>query len=522
MGGRERCNRPDTRGDLGCVMTEFTPDVPLVFYDNDYHESTSSSAITVVNPATEEPEGVLAACDPAEVERVVGHAAAARPAWAGLSASERARHLHAIADSIETRLFEDTATLLTSEHGKPYPEATGELANTTGVFRYYAELARHDAGVLPAPTHAGSHQFARYFPYGVSAHITPSNFPLLILSWTLAASLAAGNTAVVKPSEAASLSTLRFMAHFRDLPTGVVSCVTGRGETGRALVESPGTDVVAFTGTREAARDVAAACARRMKPCVIEAGGNDPMVVTATAPLEVAIPGAVTAAFHLSGQVCTGTERFYVHEAVHDEFVAGLVEGARALRVGNGLESSEIGPLVSEAARDRVAGLVEAAVADGASVACGGRVPPDRERGWFYEPTVLTGVTHEMSVVAEEVFGPVAPVCEVASMREAIRLANDSSYGLGASVFTTSFEEAFRAYDRLEAGLVWVNNPLIDNDALPFGGWKQSGVGRELGRAGLDAFRQAKAGVIDWDPGVQDWWYPYPDGWFYGTPGQRF
>lgn len=503
-------------------MTAFDPDARQLFSDNDYRAARSSGSIEVVNPATEATVGTVADCDAEEVGAVVERATAAAADWRGLPPATRASHLHDVADAIERADPEPVAALMTREHGKPYPEATGELANAPAAFRYYAELARHDAGRIPGSTAAGSFQFVREFPYGVSVHLTPSNFPVLLACWTVAASVAAGNAAVVKPSPATPLSTLRFMEHFRALPAGLVSCVTGGGETGEALVRSPGTDVVAFTGGVGAAREVSAACGEQLMPCVIEAGGNDPLLVTEHAPLDVAVAGAATAAFHLSGQVCTGAERLYVHEAVHDAFVAGLVERARDLRVGDGLSDSEIGPLVSEAARDGVSRLVDAAVADGATVECGGRVPPDRETGWFYEPTVLTGVTPEMDVFSEEVFGPVAPVCAVGSFDEAVDLANRSEYGLGASVFTTDLREAMAAYESLEAGQVWVNDPMIDNEAAPFGGWKLSGLGRELGRAGLAAFRRTKTGVIDWDPEIKDWWYPYPDDWFYDTDGERF
>jgi acyl-CoA reductase-like NAD-dependent aldehyde dehydrogenase len=257
-----------------------------------------------------------------------------------------------------------------------------------------------------------------------------------------------------------------------------------------------------------------------MKPCIVEAGGSDPMIISAHAPLDVAAAGATTAAFHLSGQVCTSTERLYVVDAVHDAFVEQFAVRARALRVGHGLGQAEIGPLVSEAARAKVMRLVDDARGKGAVAVTGGRIAPAAGPGWFYEPTILTGVTHDMAIVREECFGPVACVVRVADFAQALAMANDSSFGLGACVFTTSLEEAMEAAERLEAGMVWVNNPLIDNDALPFGGWKSSGLGRELARQGLDAFRRSKMVIIDHKPQVQDWWYPYPDSWFY-RPGGR-
>jgi len=503
-------------------MTDFDPFGRQFFFGNAYHPAGQGGGThDVINPATRAREGAIAMGTPEEAEDILRRAREAQKEWGALDELTRAGYLHEVADSIAVN-HEEAARLMVLEQGKPYPEATGEIANVGGCFRYFAEMARDSGGMLPGTTQAGSFQFARYFPYGVSVHIVPYNFPILLMSWTVAASLAAGNSCVVKPSELTSLSTLKFMENFRNLPAGLVSCITGGGETAQALIRSRQSDVVAFTGSVATARKVNVACAEQLKPCIIEAGGSDPMIVSSEAQLDVAVAGATTAAFHLSGQICTSTERFYVHDAVHDQFVEGLADMARKLRVGNGMEISEIGPLVTEAARDKVARLVDGAVADGARLVCGGRVPPGRNIGWFYEPTVLTEVTPQMDIMREELFGPVAAICRVGSFEEALERANDSAFGLGASLFTTSLEEAMEAYERLEAGMVWVNNPLIDNDALPFGGWKNSGLGRELSRLGLDAFRQTKMGVIDWKPKVQDWWYPYSDTWFGSTEGSRF
>ena len=502
--------------------TAFDPATPCLFAGNSYRAPLSTERATILDPASQETVGQVARCGLADVEAVVAEAGAAQKAWKKLDAKSRTAALHRLADSIEQGDFHDVAVLMVREMGKPYPEATGELANCAGIFRYYAEMARDEAGKVAGTTQAGSFQYSRYEPYGVSVHIMPFNFPILLMCWTLAASLAAGNACIVKPAEATTLCTLKFMAHFQVLAPGLVSCLPGGAETAQALIASKGTHAVVFTGGVAAGRKVAVACAELMKPCVIEAGGSDPMIISAEAPLDVAVPGAVTAAFHLSGQICTSAERFYVHEAVHDDFVAGFAAAAKKLRIGPGLEKSEIGPLVSEAARDKVMRLVDGALAAGATAVCGGRVPPDFNTGWFYEPTILTGVTPDMQILREEVFGPVASICKVGSFEEALALANDSDFGLGASVFTTSLPEAMKATETLEAGMVWVNNPLIDNDALPFGGWKLSGVGRELGRQGLDAFRQSKMVILDAAPAVQDWWYPYPDEWFYSGRGRKF
>ncbi|MCA9790363.1 MAG: aldehyde dehydrogenase, partial [Candidatus Eremiobacteraeota bacterium] len=421
-----------------------------------------------------------------------------------------------VAEVIEKGNLRHIAELMTREMGKPFPEAMGELANVAPIFRYYAEIARDEAGKVAAPIQPGSFQYSRSFPYGTSLHIVPFNFPILLLCWTLAASLAAGNVAIVKPAEPTTLCTWAFLELIAAvLPQGVVSGLAGGAEVGKALVASEHIQVVAFTGSVAAARSVGVACAEQFKPCLLEAGGSDPLLVSDKCNLEVAIAGSVTAAFHLSGQICTSAERFMVHEAVHDRFVEGLVAGAQKLRIGPGLAKSEIGPLVSEAARNKVVRLVEGALAKGARLETGGRIPPAHQTGWFYEPTVLTGVTPEMEIFHEEVFGPVASVLKVGSFDEALRLANDSRFGLGASLFSNDLAESMRFVDEVESGMAWVNNPLIDNDALPFGGWKWSGLGRALGREGLNAFRRTKMAVIDPVPKIHDWWYPYSDEVFF-------
>jgi acyl-CoA reductase-like NAD-dependent aldehyde dehydrogenase len=495
-------------------MKTFDPFGRQIFISNAY-EISSGPCREIINPSTLASCGEIAEATDEEISKALASAESARSSWARMDAKTRAHYLHAVANSIETVGPEDVARLMTLEVGKPYPEAVGELANVAPVFRYFAEMARDDAGKIAGPIQTGSFQFSRYFPYGISVHIVPYNFPILLMAWTLAASLAAGNVAIVKPAETGSLSTLRFMEHFLHLPTGVVGLVTGGATVGKALVESKRTHVVAFTGSVAAARSVATACAALLKPCLVEAGGNDPLIVSDKAPLDVAVAGSVTAAFHLSGQICTSAERFLVHETIHDSFVQGLVTGAKALRVGDGLADCEIGPMVSEAARSKVIRLVDDAVARGAKVETGGRVPIHLKTGWFYEPTVLTSVTPEMPIFQEELFGPVAAICKVQSFDEAIALANRSEFGLGASVFTLDLAEAMQAVEEIEAGMVWVNNPLIDNDALPFGGWKSSGIGRSLSRLGLDAFRQSKMAVIDAQPRIHDWWYPYAKSAFY-------
>jgi acyl-CoA reductase-like NAD-dependent aldehyde dehydrogenase len=498
----------------------FDPQTP-VFYQHPKYIRATGKALDITNPATLEHEGRIAETTSDELLTVLQATNAAQQQWKQLDAKTRATILHRIANKIEATDMRVCAELMVREMGKPYPEAIGEVANCAGAFRYFAEMARDDAGKVAGTTQPGSFQYARYEPVGVSVHIMPFNFPILLMCWTVAASLASGNGCIIKPALATTLSTLKFMEVFEALPEGLIACVPGGAEVGQTLIGSKQTHAVAFTGSVAAGKAVAMAAAAQMKPAVIEAGGSDPLIVTRHAPIDVAAAGAVTAAFHLSGQVCTSAERFFVVDEVHDEFIVAFIAETKRLRIGNGLDKAEIGPLVSEAARAKVIRLVDDAISKGATAVIGGKIPAEHQVGWFYEPTILTGVTPDMAIMREECFGPVAAVCRVKDFNAAIEFANETEFGLGASIFTTSLEEAMEATERLEAGMVWVNNPMIDNDALPFGGWKNSGIGRELSRMGLDTFRRSKMVTIDHKPVRQGWWYPYPDDWFYETGGRK-
>jgi len=317
---------------------------------------------------------------------------------------------------------------------------------------------------------------------------------------------------IVKPSELTSVTTLLFMRAFEPLPAGLVQCITGGQRVGTRLCASHDTHMVAFTGGVETGKAVARACAERFKPTLIEASGNDPFIVMPSAPLEQAVRGAAFAAFLNCGQVCTSAERFYVHESIHDAFVEKLVHATRSLRIGNGLDRVDLGPMVSSHERERFEVVLAGAVDEGAKIVTGGHRPDSLEKGWFMQPTVLSGVSPDMAILNNESFGPVAPICKVANFEQAIELANHSRLGLGATVYTTDLNEAMQAVREIEAGMVWVNAPLLDNDAGPFGGRKMSGLGRELGPEGLETFRQDKLAMIDPAASAQDfWWFPYHD-----------
>jgi acyl-CoA reductase-like NAD-dependent aldehyde dehydrogenase len=316
---------------------------------------------------------------------------------------------------------------------------------------------------------------------------------------------------VAKPSELTPISTLMLAECFAGLPAGAVNLVAGAGDVGAALVENPRIDGVAFTGSVATGKKVAAACAQRVARMNLEMGGKDPFIVCADvgADIEVAARGGAWAAYLNAGQVCTSAERFYVQREVYDDFLAAFVAHARELRVGDPLDAAtDVGPMVSAPQRAKVEAQVDAAVAAGAELLVGG----DRaghERGHYYAPAVVTGAAASTDLLREETFGPVAPIVPVASLDEAIELANSTPFGLGANVYTRDLETAVRCLREIRAGTVWINDPLTDNDAGPFGGFKQSGFGRELGQEGLEAFQETKHVHIETKIAPKEWWYPY-------------
>ena len=473
-----------------------------------YVPSTGDRA-PVIDPATEQVVGQYALATSGEVDTAVSAARVAQREWWRLSALERADALHRVADRLN-EMAPIVGECLTREMGKPFRESNWEAGASASSFRYYAELARHEQGRVAGSAIAGQMHMVLKEPLGVVVSIVPFNFPVLLFGWQAAAALAAGNAVIVKPSDLTPLTLLSVMGAFEGLPEGLVQCVTGGARVGQRLVAHDSTHAVAFTGSVPAAQAVARAAAERFKPVLIEASGNDPFIVMPSASMEAATRGAAFAAFLNCGQVCTSAERFYVHTDVYDEFVAGLVAQAKSLRIGNGLEAVDIGPMASVRERDRVERIVARAVDQGAKVLTGGRRPPRHHVGAFYEPTVLE-VSADDDIMHGECFGPIAPVCRISSLDEAIHRANDSQLGLGANIYTEVLEESFRAINEIESGIVWVNTPLNDNDAVPFGGRKFTGAGRELGTEGLDQFRRSKMVMIAPRAEPDPEWFPYPD-----------
>ena len=349
-------------------------------------------------------------------------------------------------------------------------------------------------------------------PLGVVGCIAPFNYPLLLMTWKIAPALAAGNAVVMKPSELTPLATLRMaLRSLAHLPPGVASVVPGTGaEVGEPLVDHPDVACVAFTGSTAVGTRIAARAAARVARVNLELGGIDPLIVFADADLDAAVPGAAWARFLNAGQVCTSAKRIYLVESIAAAFLERFVAHAATIRLGHGMDpETDMGPLISAQALARVEDQVARATARGAKLLAGGRRRPEAGPGHFYAPTVLTDVRPDHAVVCEEVFGPVAAIQVVKDADEAIALAARSEYGLGANIFTSNLTWAMQAMSEIKAGTFWINDPLTDNDAAPFGGMRKSGLGRELGEEGLDAFRETKHVHLDFVPERKGYWFPY-------------
>ena len=466
--------------------------------------------IPVLDPATEERIDAQARGGAREADAAVAAARRAFPDWRFLPGVEKAALLHEVARRIRAAERE-LARTMTREGGKPLCENLDEVEWAAACFDYYAEIGRNERGSSLPPVAHHQVNFTVKEPYGVVAAIVPWNYPLLLMSWKVAPALAAGNTVVLKPSEETPLATLDLVKAFEVLPRGVLNVVTGYGEEiGEALVAHPGTDLVALTGSLETGRRVGQLCAAQVKKAHLELGGNDPFVVCSDADLEVAARGAVWAAFLNAGQVCTSGKRYFVMADVHDEFVARAAKFAKSLRLGHGLNrKTDVGPLINRHQLEDVERRVAEAVADGARVVTGGRRDRKQKRGFFYEPTILVDVRPAMRIVATETFGPTMPVMKVKDLDEAIERANDQEFGLGANIYTNRMDWAMKAMERITAGTFWINDPLTDNEAGPFGGMRKTGHCRELGVEGLDEFRETKHVHLDYVQEIKPYWYPY-------------
>jgi acyl-CoA reductase-like NAD-dependent aldehyde dehydrogenase len=416
-----------------------------------------------------------------------------------MSARERARIMHAGMDIFRARL-DDAARLLTREHGKPLNDSIKECNYSADVIDFYAEEGRRIEGTHFAGDLGPTHSFILKQPLGAVAAITPWNFPVDLLSWKLGPGLAAGCTFVIKPPSEAPLAATLFVRSFVEagIPPGVVNLVTGPGRSvGAELVTNPISRKIAFTGSTATGLWIAEQAAKQLKAVTLELGGSAPFVVCDDADLDRAVPEALRRAYSHTGQICISVNRIFVQRRRFNEFTERFADAAHRLRVtadGIAEPDADMGPMINAAGLETVKQHVEDAVQRGASVLTGGAAPDGSEyaNGYFFLPTVLTGVTRDMRVMREETFGPVAPIAAFGTLEEGIRMANDTPYGLAAYVYTSDLDRAFYAAKHLRAGGVGISVNDITDMRGPFGGMKMSGIGRELGQPGMDAYLEVK------------------------------
>ena len=463
-------------------------------YSNGKWISASDKAvITVTNPATGETIGTAPSLGRAEIAEAVASAGAALDAWRSLTALERGKYLHAWSELIEEHL-DDLAMILTSEQGKPLAEAKGEIAQGNTYLPWYAEEARRAYGdTIPAPRR-GVRPLTIRQGIGVAAAITPWNFPFSMIPRKAAPALAAGCPVIIKPASQTPFSALALveLAHRAGFPPGVVNAITGSaGIIGEELATNPVVRKLSFTGSTEVGKLLMAQCAATMKKLSMELGGNAPFIVFRDADLDNAVNCAVKSKFRNAGQTCICADRFLVHADIYDEFARRFAEKAAAIKLGNGVDPGvEQGPLVNRAALENMIRLMADATAKGAKILTGGN--PAALGGLFFEPTVLTGVKPDMLAWREEVFGPIAAVMSFKEENEAVKLANDTSFGLASYLFTKDAGTIVRVGEALEFGMVAVNDFVLAAAEVPFGGIKDSGLGREGGHEGISDYLETK------------------------------
>jgi succinate-semialdehyde dehydrogenase / glutarate-semialdehyde dehydrogenase len=451
---------------------------------------------SVTNPASGEVIAQVSNLGAAEAEGAIAAAEAALPAWRGKTAKERSIILRRWFDLI-TASSDDLARILTLEQGKPLAEAKGEVAYGASFLEWFAEEAKRVAGSIPASTWSDKRMLVLKQPIGVCAAITPWNFPIAMITRKIAPALAAGCTIVIKPAEQTPLSALALAELSRQagIPAGVINVITGDATQsvaiGKALCESPIVRHLSFTGSTEVGRILMAQCAPTIKKLSLELGGHAPFIVFEDADIDAAVAGAMASKYRNAGQTCVCANRFYVHSKVIDAFTERFAKAVKTLTVGNGLDAGVMqGPLIDAAALAKVEEHVADALKKGAKLVTGGKVAAIG--GHFYEPTILSKVTPSMRISSEETFGPVAPIMAFDDDAEVIRLANQSQYGLASYFYSRDIGRIWKVAEALEYGIVGVNSGAVSNEVGPFGGVKQSGLGREGSVWGMDEYLEMK------------------------------
>ncbi|EME19809.1 aldehyde dehydrogenase [Rhodococcus triatomae] len=474
---------------------DITLDRRTLFIDGEWATPTSSSTYDVIEAATEKVLGTTALAETADVDAAVASARRALGPWRALTATERADHLDRFAAALKARAKE-TAVLTSRENGMPIALSVGVNGYAPGLMlKYYADLVRGQESEDVRPSALGGRTVVRREPVGVVAAITPWNYPQSLAAMKIAPALAAGCTVVLKPAPETALDAFVFAdaAAEAGLPPGVLNVVPAGREVSAYLVEHPGVDKVAFTGSTPAGRAIGEVCGRLLRPVTLELGGKSAAIFAADADLDVFAANLLEVSLVNNGQTCHASTRILAPRSRYAEVVDVVTETVRGLRIGDPLDkATQIGPLVSAAQRDRVLGYIESGRADGYRVTTGGGAPVDQPVGWYVEPTVFEGVDNAARIAQEEIFGPVLTVTPYGDEDEAIAIANDSEYGLGGTVWTTDEERGLAIADRIHSGTVGVNHYLLDL-AAPFGGVKASGLGRELGPEGLAPYYSAKS-----------------------------
>ncbi|HXW04585.1 MAG TPA: betaine-aldehyde dehydrogenase [Vicinamibacterales bacterium] len=483
-------------------MSVTTASTRQLLIDNEWRPSSSGRTMDVINPATEEAVAAVASADSADVDAAVRAARAALTGpWGTMPARERGRFVRRLADRLLERV-DEIARLETLHNGKPISESRHiEVPAAAECFEYYAGWADKVLGET-IPVKGNYLTYTLREPVGVVAAIVPWNFPLLLAAWKVAPALACGNTVILKPASQTPLTALALgeIAVEVGLPPGVLNVVTGPGSTvGQAIVEHPGIDKIAFTGDTSTGKAIMRSAAGTLKKITLELGGKSPNIVLPDADLEAAVRGATVGIFYGKGEVCAAGSRLLVDRSIRDEFVGKLAARAKKMVPGDPMDpKTRFGAIASRKQLETVLGYIEKGRREGATLVAGGaRADIGTGRGFFVQPTVFADVNPEMTIAREEIFGPVLATIDFADLDEAIARANDSMYGLAAGVWTRDIKKAHYVASRLQAGTIWVNTYNVYDTAVPFGGYKQSGFGREMSAHALEHYTQVKSVWID-------------------------